>query len=148
MPTTLKQVREALANAVKNVKTANGYGTDLADDHVFNKYSREQLIGQPDSAYPMCFVVSDRGRSERLPQHSAWLSVDFVLIFVCKQVDGLPDPNDQAETFIDDIEKLLNSDDTLGNTVHEAVLTEWELDSGAIYPEGCALVYLTTRRQR
>jgi hypothetical protein len=49
--------------------------------------------------------------------------------------------------FVDDLDKLVSMNETLGGSVSTCSLTEWVTDDGVRAPEGIVLAYLTTRRE-
>ena len=145
---TNKQVKDALVTVLRNMKTQNGYQTELSDNLVYGQYVRSVVDSKSDVHYPRCFVMYDLGQVERMVNAFEERQVFFILFFMAKKTNAASkSPTEQCEAFIDDLTKLLENNETLAGTVTTVELREWVTDAGVLDPEGVALVYLRTTRQ-
>ena len=90
----------------------------------------------------------DLGRSDR--ETSGFLSktLNFIIIFIAKRTKAVDlDAAVQCENFIDDLDRLVKLNETLGGSVSTCSISEWVTDDGVRSPEGIVLAYLTTERE-
>lgn len=134
---TITQVREAVAALVTRLNGATGVTTNIASDHIYSGYSK-MMADKKDASYPKAVITTDGGKSAEAVSRTRNKAVSFDIIFVCKKTpDGVNEEVDiQCDKFIEDFEKRLDEDTTLGDTVDDAFIVEWTSDSGFAAPEG------------
>lgn len=132
--------------ALKQVKTAQGYLNNLPDDHIYPSLDLSVINQKSDEAYPKVFLMIDDGELARLPSERKQKNLNFVVIVVVKKIAENDDPQVMVESYIEDIERLIDSNDSLNNTVQDASVTGFTTDAGCASPEGIAILRIETER--
>jgi hypothetical protein len=145
---TSKEVRTALVDTLKVIKVANGYQNDLPDTHIHDTYTREIVDSEKDDLYPKVFVVMQRGVNTRLPSGNEQKILDFVIIFVGKKLATGDDIDAIVTAYLQDLEKAIFDNDTLGGAVQDVSVVEFATDGGVCSPEGVILLHVRTERYR
>lgn len=138
--TTLSQIRVALGDLLKTVKTSNGYVTQLEDAQIYHAYCTEFAACK---VYPKATLWFDQFSIVQRPSDThdktAVLSILFVDRF--QSGDGATDyPYEAVEAFVDDLERVLSLNHSLGGLVENVTIMDAELDSGFAAPEGMAII--------
>lgn len=140
---TVSEIREAIVTALKAIKVANGYHTDLPDAHIYGFYAPQIADDEADATFPKAFVVSVSGGYEYLPGRQSHRTDQFaLLLFVKKQ--QTTEPVTMTENFIADVERCLSERANLNGTVNGCEVTEYALDSGVMAPIGAAIIRVRT----
>lgn len=143
---TVSEVKAALVAAVKLIKTANGYSTNLADSHVYDKYDGNLLSSSTDSLFPKVCVFPVYGDTQNLPGLNETRILDFVIIALVKAVSRTSDSVVMTESLLSDFEKLFHEQHNLFGNVFDARIQEFTMDGGALSPEGCVILKVRTER--
>lgn len=136
-----KNMRLKFLDLIKTIKPSNGYVTDLTNAQVLAAYDQSILDQTNDGDYPKCFIITDSGKRSRLVALQKERITNFIVVFV-NIVVGTSTPElvaEMVEVFIDDLEKVIDSQDTLGGTVTSIEMTEFTTDAGFTYPRGVAV---------
>lgn|SRR3990167_8067544 len=135
----LTDIRTAIKTLLKTLKTANGYSTNLPDDHIYDVFDPDKVADKDDTTYPKAFLVSDDGTYQKMPANRIRRQNNYSLIVIVKTLATGLAASEKIELLIEDVEDLLLSDDTLGNLVQDISLTRFITDSGYAAPEGAAV---------
>ena len=148
----ISEIRAALEAALLTVTVENGYSLTIQDGHIYRKNLPAVTNDQTDSKYPKFFLVIDSGSNQGLPSNRFEKTINYILGIVLKD---LKDPEayplqKRIEDAIDDIERLSVEQSTLNDTVNEFNVRNYTTDSGVLYPEAVALVFIELKyfRQR
>lgn len=140
---TVSEIRDAIVAALKAIKIANGYKTDLPDAHVYGFYAPQIADDEADATFPKAFVVSVSGEYEYFPGRQSHRTNNFaIFLFVKKQ--QTTDPVKMTEEFIEDVERCLSERANLNGTVNGCEVTEYVMDSGVMAPIGAAIMRVRT----
>mgnify|MGYP000978155967 CR=1 FL=1 len=145
---TITEVKSALVSALGSIQTSTGYKSNLPASKIQSGYAKNIIDSTLDDNYPKCCVMYDLGRSDR--ETSGFLSktLNFIIIFIAKRTKAVDlDAAVQCENFIDDLDRLVKLNETLGGSVSTCSISEWVTDDGVRSPEGIVLAYLTTERE-
>ena len=145
---TADEVRTALVNTLKQIKIVNGYANDLPDTHIHPAYSRLLADDTTDSLYPKVFVVMQRGVNTRMIALNEKKDLDFVIIFVGKEVAPTDNIDTIVTAYLKDLERVIFDNDTLLGAVQDVSVVEFATDGGVCAPEGVILMHVTTERYR
>lgn len=96
-----------------------------------------------DTNYPKMALVLDGGNLTPVASRQQERSFNFVAALVLKKTAAVPDVQVALNNWIAALDKELLANYTLGGKVSSADLTEFELDAGAWYPEGCAVAVIS-----
>ena len=140
---TLSEIKGAIVDALKAIKVANGYNTDLPDDHIFGFYSPAIVDDGQDATYPKAFVVPVQGDFEYQPSYQVHRTNSFAIFLFVKQ-QQTTDPVTLTEKFIADVERCLSERANLNGTVNGCEVIEYVLDSGVMAPLGAAIIRVRT----
>lgn len=145
---TIAEVKAALMSALGNIQTATGYKINLPASKVHSGYAKSIMDSTLDDNYPKCFVMYDLGRSDRETSGFLNKTLNFIIIFIAKRTKAVDlEATVQCENFIDDLDRLVKLNETLGGSVSTCSISEWVTDDGVRAPEGIVLAYLTTERE-
>lgn len=137
----IKQIREALKTVLQKIRVAQGYSVDILPAAMKRNFSAKSIAQRQDGDYPKIFVQIDSGDNKPKPSGRYEKEIIFIVIAVVKkQAPADPDPEDAISDLIDDIDKVINANDTLENTVIDAQVENFTTDSGVLNPEGVALI--------
>lgn len=140
---TKTEIRVALTNAFKSIKSVKGYSRDLPDAHFKTNYAA--VNKQEDwSKYPKIFTtVGDIAPTTEVARRKKYTVTYYYTIVVLQAERGVNvEPIEQLEALSDDVEKMLLANSTLGGLVHTIDLVSISMDSGFIHPEGIAIFEL------
>lgn len=145
---TVKQIREAL---VARFAWMNGLNTVtlMPPAHV-HRAMTSAVNEKTDDSYPLVVIATDGGKVKQGVSRTKYKLTSFDIIFFAKKIPGGVydiDPEIQAENFIDDLEKMIDNDTTLGNLIDNYQLTEWTTDAGFADPEGLVWAKLAVEYQ-
>lgn len=133
-------IMEAIATKLRQIKTANGYNTELPDDHVFVGYERTFVDQARTDSYPAAFITSMGKRNEYRPNGQIWCAWSFQITLLVIKVQTTDSPELMIAKLEDDAKRVLFSDIKLGGLVELLEYTESMLDSETCYPEGVAVL--------
>lgn len=140
------EIRSALVACLGTIRKSSGYENDLAADHIYSKWIQRVADAGDDSLYPKCFVIMETGNDSRLIGENARKELDFAVVIIVKKVASTDDPQTMVDSFLNDLEKMIQLQDTLNGTVHDVSLPSFAVDGGALDPEGALVVRLHTER--
>jgi len=143
---TLAQVKAAMVNALKWIKTSNGYINNLPDANVYSRYNTTVISDTQDALYPKILVFPVGGDNEQRVSMQADRFIDFAIIIIVKVVSSSDDPCAMIEAYNEDLEKVFNEQNTLFGTVHNVGIESFAVDGGAIYPEGALIMRVKTHQ--
>jgi hypothetical protein len=137
----LTQIREALKSVLTQVTPANGYVKTIAASRFYDLFDGNAVSRQNDDKFPKFFIGTESGKLEKLASRRVLHHVSFLIIVVVKTVPSVAaTAREQIEDYIDDIDKVIQANDTLQDTVHDATVSEYQTDSGNLHPEGAAVI--------
>ncbi len=143
---TITQVRTALKTSLLYITTAHGFNNDILSTHFYSITSPEFKLRRDDASYPKFFIVTADGETDHGVSGTNEKILGFEIIAVVKAITDAQDSQGMIETFIEDIEKRIASDHTLGGVVTSAEVKGFATDGGAAAPEGVVVIAVETRR--
>lgn len=149
MSKTYTEMRELLVAAFKTIKTANGYSTELPDDHFYSNYEAAKIRKGPAADYPKVFITfSDSKTVNATGRRKEKEATFFVTIVVLEQTGdgGLSTPADeQIEAVADDVEKMCVAQYNLGGEAVSVSCDSVSMDSGFAHPEGIGIFEIVVK---
>ena len=149
--TTYTQVRAALKSSIFAITEAGGYNrTQTLAKFCTNWNSAKQNKDQP-SVYPKVFLsTGDIQSRNEVGRRKEVTATYFLTIIVLESADnrnhGVTTPaEDQIEAIVEDVEKRLAADYTLGGLVVSTEITSISVDAGFANPEGIAIFELSAK---
>lgn len=119
MPTS-RDIKTALATAVKSIKIAAGYLTDIPDANVFDGSTSYDHTQGDVSKYPRVFIYADGAEYEDQPNsHILKEEIFTVLINLAKkhsEINLAPTLTTLVDNIISDFEKMVDRNKQLGGS--------------------------------
>ncbi len=143
MKTTLTAIRQKLELMLYTIKPSGGFTNTLPPKHIYPAFSAEWMGNKTDKLYPKVFLVSERGAKIKEPAESSFKTDSFLIVVVVKAVRPTDDTRTMTESWLEDIEKLLDQNESLSGIVHEARVDGYSMDSGFTHPEGVVVMRVT-----
>jgi hypothetical protein len=143
---TLSEIVTGLSDALKTVKTANGYQTDLPDANIYSSYTDTFKAAKADDKYPKACILLDEGDPAVGLSGSSEENVAFIVVFITKKLSKVDaEPQEKLLKFIEDVRKLFKENNNLSGLVTEICLGTYTTDAGIAHPEGAVVIRLPVR---
>lgn len=144
---SISDVKTGLRDTLAEMTTANGYNTELREKNIRGVFDARFIDNTQSENVPRVTVTLDMGAADRLVAGNMEERINLMIIFQARVTDHSPLPvTEQCERFIDDLRKLIASNQTLRGSVHSCELAEWTTDQGVRAPEGVVVAYISTLR--
>ncbi len=154
---TLSQVQNGLKTAILRVKIANGYTYDLPDNHVYSVSQQTVLNSKDNADYPKIIFTLDSGKGQKGASRNFDRLIRYGVTIIIKEVftDDTSNPpvgwkpvSVQLRDLVQDIEKVILHDSTLGGLVDDVIPSDFLTDSDQAYPEGILVYYFDIKYRR
>lgn len=144
--TTVNQIRTAIEAALKTITVGNGYSFTVPPTNIYDCWNSEIVARTKDTDYPKLFLLTEgashQDRASGRVEKELVFSVIVVLKFLKQPLEVAV--RQRIENVIDDVERCIHENKTLGNLVETMELTDYTTDSGMSYPEAVAVFTVKT----
>lgn len=136
---TITDIKQGLMDILGTVDPSGGFQNVIAPDHIRGFFDGAWIDNKTDVVFPKVMVVLDGGKNEQLAVGQFHRKLFFKIFVYVKQLQ--PNQSDQIpqiESFIEDIEKVIEQNSSLNGFVNNCVVDGFITDGGILAPEGCA----------
>lgn len=147
---TQKDIRAAIKTKLLTLNTNLGHAITAKAALTFSVMASKTLSKRGDQDYPKLFIVSESNKLTEGVSGTADSVCKYMIVCVHKPISNPAKTEEEVADIMEkvaaDIAKLFVNDSTLGNRVHNCIVTDCTTDSGFTFPEGIAALELTVEQ--